>query len=95
LSVPGYSVAVKTGTTNSNRDAWIVGYNPRIAVGVWSGNNDNTVMKKGGAQVSGPLFNKVMLKYLSTGPEMKALTSSSFPRPRRSLRYLRGSLARW
>ncbi len=69
LFVPGYSVAVKTGTTNSNRDAWIVGYNPRIAVGVWSGNNDNTVMKKGGAQVSGPLFNKVMLKYLSTGPD--------------------------
>lgn len=78
LSVPGYSVAVKTGTTNSNRDAWIVGYNPRIAVGVWSGNNDNTVMKKGGAQVSGPLFNKVMLKYLSTGPD-EAFSIIPFP----------------
>ena len=78
LSVPGYSVAVKTGTTNSNRDAWIVGYNPRIAVGVWSGNNDNTVMKKGGAQVSGPLFNKVMLKYLSSSPD-EAFATIPFP----------------
>lgn len=64
LSVPGYSVAAKTGTTNSNRDAWIVGYSPKIVVGVWSGNNNNTVMKKGGAQVSGPLFNRVIKKYL-------------------------------
>lgn len=78
LAVPGYSVAVKTGTTNSNRDAWIVGYNPRIAVGVWSGNNDNTTMKKGGAQVSGPLFNRVMLKYLSTAPD-QGFTNIPFP----------------
>lgn len=64
LHVPGYSVAVKTGTTNSNRDAWIVGYNPKIAVAAWAGNNDNRAMKKGGAQLAGPLFNKVMTKYL-------------------------------
>ncbi len=64
LNVPGYSVAVKTGTTNSNRDAWIVGYSPKLAVGAWAGNNDNTPMKKGGAQLAGPLFNKVMAKYM-------------------------------
>ena len=65
LNVPGYSVAAKTGTTNSSRDAWIVGYSPKIVVGIWSGNNNNTPMKKGGAQVSGPLFNKVIKKYLN------------------------------
>jgi penicillin-binding protein 1C len=64
LNVPGYSVAVKTGTTNNSRDAWIVGYSPKISIAVWSGNNNNTPMKKGGAQVSGPLFNKVIKKYL-------------------------------
>ncbi len=64
LNVPGHPVAVKTGTTNSNRDAWIVGYNPKISVAAWAGNNDNTVMKKGGAQLAGPLFNKVIKKYL-------------------------------
>lgn len=66
LNVPGYSVAVKTGTTNSNRDAWIVGYSPKIVVGAWAGNNENTPMKKGGAQLAGPLFNKVITKYLQT-----------------------------
>ncbi len=64
LSVSGYSVAAKTGTTNSNRDAWIVGYSPKIVVGAWAGNNDNTVMKKGGAQLAGPLFKKVITKHL-------------------------------
>lgn len=39
-------VAVKTGTTNDYKDAWIVGYTPNIAVGAWAGNNDNTPMEK-------------------------------------------------
>lgn len=39
-------VAVKTGTTNDYRDAWILGYTPNIAVGMWAGNNDNTPMEK-------------------------------------------------
>ena len=39
-------VAVKTGTTNDYRDAWIIGYTPSIAVGAWAGNNDNSPMEK-------------------------------------------------
>ena len=78
LHVPGYSVAAKTGTTNDNRDAWIVGYSTNIVVGVWSGNNNNTVMKKGGAQVSGPLFNKIMTKYLGISPSGD-FSNISFP----------------
>jgi penicillin-binding protein 1C len=51
-------VAAKTGTTNENRDAWAMGYTPDIAVGVWSGNNDNSSMNSGGvgANASGPIF---------------------------------------
>ncbi|MCA9352689.1 penicillin-binding protein [Patescibacteria group bacterium] len=45
-------VAGKTGTTNDNRDAWLIGYIPQVAVGVWTGNNDNTPMKKG-SSISG------------------------------------------
>ncbi len=52
-------VAGKTGTTNDNRDAWLVGYSPDVVVGVWSGNNDNTPMKKGSA-ISGPTWRTVM-----------------------------------
>lgn len=52
-------VAVKSGTTNDNKDAWMVGYSPDIAVGVWSGNNDNKPMKKGSA-ISAPAWRGVM-----------------------------------
>lgn len=46
LHFPSRDVAVKTGTTNDYRDAWIVGYTPNIAVGAWAGNNDNSPMEK-------------------------------------------------
>jgi penicillin-binding protein 1C len=68
LNIPGKAVAAKTGTTNSNRDAWIIGYTPTIATGVWVGNNKNTPMKKGGAALAGPIWNKFMTEALSVLP---------------------------
>lgn len=61
-------VAVKTGTTNDYRDAWIVGYTPSIAVGAWSGNNDNSPMsRKVSGDIVAPLWraymNEVFKKY--------------------------------
>jgi penicillin-binding protein 1A len=32
-------LAGKTGSTNQNRDAWFVGYSPRVATGVWVGHD--------------------------------------------------------
>lgn len=64
LVVPGHEVAVKTGTTNNNKDAWTIGYTPSIVVGVWVGNNDNTPMKKGGAALAGPIWNSVISEFL-------------------------------
>lgn len=58
------NVAVKTGTTDDDRDAWIIGYTPDIAVGVWSGNNDNTPMRSGGATVSGPIWKAFMQDFI-------------------------------
>ncbi|MEW5907884.1 MAG: PBP1A family penicillin-binding protein [Patescibacteria group bacterium] len=46
LYFPDREVAVKTGTTNDYRDAWVIGYTPSFALGVWCGNNDNTPMEK-------------------------------------------------
>ena len=40
-------VALKSGSTNNLRDAWVVGYTPNIAVGTWVGNNDNAAMGGG------------------------------------------------
>jgi membrane peptidoglycan carboxypeptidase len=36
--------AAKTGTTNSFRDNWALGYTADFVMGVWAGNNDNTPM---------------------------------------------------
>ncbi len=73
LHIEGVQIAAKTGTTNDNRDAWVMGYTPAIVTGVWSGNNDNKPMKKGGVAISGPLWNEFMRfavsKYPSNGFE--------------------------
>lgn len=75
LNIPGKNVAVKTGTTNNNKDAWTMGYTPSISVGVWVGNNDNKPMKKGGSALAGPIWNKFMIESL------KILPSQSFEAP--------------
>jgi penicillin-binding protein 1C len=71
LYIAGRDVAVKTGTTNNNKDAWTIGYTPSIAVGVWAGNNDNVVMKKGGAALAGPIWNKFINEALKNLPDEK------------------------
>ncbi|HEU0086027.1 MAG TPA: transglycosylase domain-containing protein [Candidatus Paceibacterota bacterium] len=68
LVVPGREVAVKTGTTNNNKDAWTIGYTPSLVVGVWAGNNDNTSMRKGGVSMAGPIWNKFMVSALKDMP---------------------------
>lgn len=70
LSFPGYDVAVKTGTTDDTRDAWVVGYTPSIAVGVWAGNNDNSPMTKTVAGfIAAPMWHEVMAYALSKYPK--------------------------
>lgn len=54
-------VAIKTGTTNSARDAWILGYTPSISVGAWMGNNNNTPMaQQASARIIGPMWKEFM-----------------------------------
>ena len=70
VNFPGKSVASKTGSTNSLRDAWLMGYSPTIAVGTWVGNNDNTPM---GGGLSGlivtPMWREFMDIALAKYPE--------------------------
>ncbi len=61
MNFKDYQVAVKTGTTNDFKDAWIIGYAPSIAVGVWTGNNDNSSMaKQPGLVIAGPIWRQFM-----------------------------------
>ena len=70
LSFQGYDVAVKTGTTDDTRDAWVVGYTPSIAIGVWAGNNDNSKMVKSIAGfIAAPMWHNVMAYALSKYPK--------------------------
>jgi len=45
LNLP-VQTAIKTGTSNDYRDAWVVGYDHRYVVGVWMGNLDNQPMDR-------------------------------------------------
>ncbi|HEY4500744.1 MAG TPA: PBP1A family penicillin-binding protein [Candidatus Paceibacterota bacterium] len=70
LSIRGYEVAVKTGTTNDTRDAWTIGYTPSVALGVWVGNNDNTPMVKSVAGfIAAPMWHEAMAYSLSKYPK--------------------------
>jgi len=71
------NVAGKTGTTNDNRDAWLVGYTSSVAVGVWTGNNDNTPMKKG-SSISGKPWRSFMEEIIKKHPST-AFTNYSLP----------------
>ncbi len=69
LYVQSRDVAVKTGTSNDYRDAWIIGYTPNVAVGVWAGNNDNSEMEKRVAGfIVSPMWRELMDKILLSLP---------------------------
>lgn len=61
LNIPDREVAVKTGTTNSLRDNWTIGYTSDFVVAVWVGNNDNTPMSYVASGITGasPIWNKL------------------------------------
>lgn len=70
LSFQGYDVAVKTGTTDDTRDAWVIGYTPSIALGVWVGNNDNSKMVKSIAGfIAAPMWHEAMEYALTKYPK--------------------------
>ena len=70
LTLPDRPAAAKTGTTNNFVDAWTMGYTPNLAAGVWTGNNDNTVMKRGadGSKVAAPIWQAFMKAALKDTP---------------------------
>jgi 1A family penicillin-binding protein len=68
LVIPGYTVAVKTGTTDNKRDNWTIGYTPSYVVSVWVGNNDNSPMDPrltSGITGAAPIWHSIMSLILS------------------------------
>lgn len=61
LTLGNRPVTSKTGTTDSYRDAWTLGYTPQFVTGVWAGNNDNTPMNHaGGSVAAAPIWHDYM-----------------------------------
>ncbi|PKL51849.1 MAG: penicillin-binding protein [Nitrospira bacterium HGW-Nitrospira-1] len=58
----GRPVYGKTGTTNDFSDAWFVGFDERLAVGVWVGRDDHTPIgnKETGAMAALPIWMEFM-----------------------------------
>jgi len=66
----GYALAGKTGTTNSYRDAWFVGYAPHLVAGVWVGFDNPKPLgtKEHGARAALPIWTDFMAGALKTLP---------------------------
>ncbi len=69
LTIPGYDVAVKTGTTDDFRDAWTVGYSPSVAVGVWAGNNNDTPAGSLAGLMAAPMWHEAIVDALVRYPK--------------------------
>lgn len=64
-----FRVAAKTGTTDSYKDAWTIGYTSSLAVGVWVGNNDNSPMaRQPGVVLAGPMWREFFLEAIKKYP---------------------------
>ncbi len=72
-----YPSAGKTGTTNDYRDAWFIGYTPKLVAGVWVGHDIPKPGGKGftGGAVAAPIWERFMRQALA-GKE-----ASDFSRP--------------
>ena len=68
--VPGHDTALKTGTSNDYRDAWVFGYTPALVTGIWAGNNDNQPMKRQGSSILAalPIWDAFMEEALKEYP---------------------------
>jgi len=69
---PNRDVAVKSGSTNNLRDAWVMGFTPNLAVGTWSGNNNNSPMGGGlSGLITAPTWKEFMDYALEKIPDEK------------------------
>jgi membrane peptidoglycan carboxypeptidase len=78
LNIPGYQVAVKTGTSNNLRDNWTIGYTPDFLVATWVGNNDNTPMSRVASGITGasPIWHNIMATLLENNKDNNTILTT-------------------
>jgi len=69
----GRSVYGKTGTTNDFSDAWFVGFDDRLSVGVWVGRDNHKPIgnKETGAMAALPIWIEFMKQVAAETPQPK------------------------
>ena len=81
-SVQNWQIAGKTGTSQSFRDAWFVGFSTNYVIGVWMGNDDNRPLKNvSGGGLPAKIFSKIMTKIsfeLATKKEIAMVSPDQF-----------------
>lgn len=70
----GKAIAVKTGTTNSMKDNWTIGWSQDVIVGTWVGNNDGTAMSYVASGITGasPIWRRTIFAALDLGYQAPA-----------------------
>nr|WP_139296951.1 penicillin-binding protein 1A [Phormidium tenue] len=79
----GRPAAGKTGTTDSQRDVWFVGYVPQLSTAVWIGNDDYSPMRSGttGGTYAAPVWRDFMQQALANTPAENFKRPSEFVQP--------------
>jgi penicillin-binding protein 1A len=79
----GRPAAGKTGTTDSQRDVWFVGYVPQLATAVWVGNDDYRPLGQGatGGGYAAPVWRDFMIRALQDTPVEDFRDPGEFVRP--------------
>lgn len=79
----GRPAAGKTGTTDSQRDVWFVGYVPQLATAIWVGNDDYSPMGSGatGGGIVAPVWRDFMERALVNEPVENFRRPSEFAKP--------------
>ncbi len=73
-ALPGFA-AGKTGTSQDYRDAWFIGFDNSLTVGVWVGNDDHSPMRR----VVGGSIPAMIWKNFMTQAEATATTAAAGP----------------
>ncbi|PSN10744.1 penicillin-binding protein [filamentous cyanobacterium CCT1] len=79
----GRPAAGKTGTTDSQRDVWFVGYVPQLSTAVWIGNDNYSPMRSGttGGTYAAPVWKDFMQQALVNVPVENFKRPSEFVQP--------------
>ncbi|MET3287900.1 UNVERIFIED_CONTAM: penicillin-binding protein [Brevibacillus sp. OAP136] len=75
----GIDIAGKTGTTNSDNDAWFVAYTPEVTLGVWTGYDEPHRVPNSRRPIE--IWGKVMQNVMKTKPDLSG-KNEKFQKPR-------------